>query len=173
MRLGNRGRGPKETTPVGKLRRVILSNLVVYNADPKQASIISGIPNNYIEDVRLSNIRIYTKGGGTKEQAALIPPEKEDAYPEPTMFGEIPAYGFFVRHVKGLTMTDVEVSYIKDDMRPAFTLEDVNGADFHRVRAQRMPDGFAFVLKNVTDFRTNQCWPVPDIQLAKVDQKSL
>jgi len=173
MRLGNRARGPKETTTVGKLRRVILSNFVVYNADPKQASIISGIPNNYIEDVRLSNIRIYTKGGGTKEQAALIPPEKEDAYPEPTMFGEIPAYGFFVRHVKGLTMTDVEVSYIKDDMRPAFTLEDVNGADFHRVRAQRMPDGFAFVLKNVTDFRTNQCWPVPDIQLAKVDQKSL
>src|SRR4029077_14183806 len=39
MRLGNRARGPKETTTVGKLRRVIISNVVVYNADPKQASI--------------------------------------------------------------------------------------------------------------------------------------
>ena len=152
---------------------MIISNVVVYNADPKQSSIISGIPGNYIEDVRLSNIRVYAKGGGTKEQAALLPPEKEDTYPEPTMFGELPAYGFFIRHVAGLTMTEVEVSYIKDDVRPAFMLEDVKGADFHRVKAQRMTNGFAFILKNITDFSANQCWPVPDIQLAKVDRKDL
>lgn len=173
MRLGNRARGPKETTTVGKLRRVILSNFVVYNADPKQASIISGIPNNYIEDVRLSNIRVYVKGGGTKEQVALIPPEKEDAYPEPTMFGEMPVYGFFIRHVKGLTMSDVEVSYIKDDVRPAFMLEDINGADFHRVKAQRMQNGLTFVLKNITNFSADQCWPIPDIKLDKTDRKDL
>jgi hypothetical protein len=40
---------------------------------------------------------------------ALFPNCEEDAYPEPTMFGEIPAYGVFIRHVKGLTMTDVEI----------------------------------------------------------------
>lgn len=173
MRLGNRARGPKETTMVGKLRRVIISNIVVYNADPRQSSIISGVPDNYIEDVRLSNIRVYAKGGGTREQAALVPPEKETDYPEPTMFGEMPAYGFFIRHVAGLTMTDIEVSYQKDDLRPAFVLEDLRGADFNRVRAGRMPAGPIFVITNITDLRTNQCWPVPDLQLAKVDQKTL
>src|SRR5262249_22481228 len=85
LRLGNRARGPKETTPVSKLRRVLISNVVVYNADPKYASIISGVPSSAIEDVRLSNIRIYYQGGGTKQQAALNPPENERDYPEPVM----------------------------------------------------------------------------------------
>ena len=95
-----------------RLRRVIIDNVVVYNADPKYSSIISGVPGYPIEDVRLSNIRIYVQGGGTREQAALDPPEREAVYPEPTMFGELPAYGFFIRHVKGLTMRDVELRYL-------------------------------------------------------------
>jgi hypothetical protein len=171
MRLGFRGRGPKETTRVGELRRVIISNIVVYNADPKYASIISGIPGHDIEDVRLSNVRIYYRGGGTKEQAALDPPEKEDTYPEPSMFGELPAYGFFIRHVKGLQMNDVEVSYLKEEARPAFLLNDVKGADFFRVRAQRATGVPTFVLNNVTDFSAQQCGPVPDTRLEHVESK--
>ena len=173
LRLGFRGRGPKETTTVGALRRVIISNVVVYNADPKYASIISGIPGHSIEDVQLSNIRIYSKGGGTKEQAALEPPEKEDTYPEPTMFGELPAYGFFIRHVKGLAMRDVEVSYLKEDVRPPFWLNDVIGVDFQHVKAQRSEGVPMFVLKNVADFNTHQCWPLPDTRLDRVDAKKL
>lgn len=65
------------------------------------------------------------------------------------MFGEMPAYGFFIRHVKSLTMTDVETSYMNGDKRPPFVLSDVQGADFHRVKAQRMPDVPTFLLKNV------------------------
>ena len=173
LRLGFRGRGPKETTTVGALRRVIISNIVVYNADPKYASIISGIPGHSIEDVQLSNIRIYSKGGGTKEQAAREPPEKEDTYPEPTMFGELPAYGFFIRHVKGLAMRDVEVSYLKEDVRPPFWLNDVIGVDFQHIKAQRSEGVPMFVLKNVADFNTHQCWPLPDTRLDRVDAKKL
>jgi hypothetical protein len=136
LRLGARNRGPKETTKTGALRRVIISNVVVYNADPKYSSIISGIPGYLIEDVQLSNIRIYAKGGGTKEQAALEPPEREALYPEPTMFGELPAYGFFIRHVKGLQLRDVEVSYLSPDLRPAFWLNDVREVEFIHVKAQ-------------------------------------
>jgi polygalacturonase len=171
LRLGNRARGPKEKTTVGALRRVIISNIVVYNADPKQASIISGIPGHPIEDVRLSNIRIYSQGGGTKEQAALDPPEKEDAYPEPTMFGELPAYGFFIRHVKALQINDVEVSYIKEDARPPFVMNDVKGADFFRLRAQHGANVPTFALKEVEGFSVQQSWPLPDTRLERVDEK--
>ncbi|HXM36467.1 MAG TPA: hypothetical protein VN920_14835 [Pyrinomonadaceae bacterium] len=173
MRLGFRARGPKDKTTVGALRRVIISNIVVYNADPKYASIISGIPGHPIEDVRLSNIRIYSQGGGTKEQAALEPPEKENSYPEPNMFGELPAYGFFIRHVKALQMNDVEVSYIKDDARPAFVMNDVKGADFFRLRAQHGADVSTFVLKDIEGFSVQQSWPSPDTRLEKVDRKKL
>lgn len=173
IRLGRRNRGPKETLTEGKLRRVIISNIVAYNAEPKYASIISGIPGNDIEDVRLSNIRIYYKGGGTAEQAALQPPEKETDYPEPVMFGEIPAYGFFIRHVKGITMTDVEVSFMNNDARPPFLLSDVKGADFNRVKAQRTASGKTFVLRDVTDFNTYQVWLVPDTRLEQAKEKEL
>jgi polygalacturonase len=173
LRLGARLRGPKEKTTIGALRRVVISNVVVYNADPKYSSIISGIPGHPIEDVQLSNIRIYSHGGGTKQQAALDPPEKEDAYPEPTMFGELPAYGFFIRHVKGLEMRDINLSFLNEDQRPAFWLNDVAGADFQHIKAQRAADAGTFWLKNVTDFNTHQCWPLPDTRLERVDSKKL
>ncbi|HKE58560.1 MAG TPA: glycoside hydrolase family 28 protein [Pyrinomonadaceae bacterium] len=171
LRLGARLRGPKDSTTVGALRRIIISNVVVYNADPKYSSIISGIPGQAIEDVRLSNIRVYARGGGTKEQAGLEPPEKEDTYPEPTMFGELPSYGFFIRHVKGLSLRDVEVSYIKEDRRPAFLLNDVTGVDLHNVKGQHAADVSTFVLKNVSDFNASQWWPFADTRLGKIDLK--
>ena len=171
IRLGNRARGPQGTLP-GELRRVIISNIVAYNAEPKYASIVSGIPARSIDDLRLSNIHIYYKGGGTKEQAALTPPENENDYPEPVMFGEMPAYGFFIRHVKSLTMTDVELSFMKDDLRPAFVLSDVQGADFQRVKAQRVPGNPLFFLKDVADFNLNQVRQLPDMRLDKTAEKT-
>jgi polygalacturonase len=171
LRLGARLRGPKESTTVGALRRVLISNVVVYNADPRYASIISGIPGHPVEDVRLSNIRVYYRGGGTAAQAALDPPEKEDAYPEPSMFGGMPAYGFFIRHAKRLELNDVEVSFLKDDARPAFVLSDVSGADFNRIRAQLAQSSPAFVLKEVSDFSVTASRPTPDTRLDRVTMK--
>ena len=172
VRLGARSRGPKDVTSIGAIRRVNISDIVVYNADPKYSSIISGIPGHLIEDLRLSNIRIYSKGGGTKEHAALDPPEKADTYPEPTMFGDLPSYGFFIRHVKGLQMRDVEVSYLKEDLRPAFWLNDVSGVDFLHVKAQHATGVPTFNLRNVVNFSTHQCWPLPDMRLDRVDAKT-
>jgi polygalacturonase len=170
LRLGSRMRGPAGT-PIGQLRRVQISNVMVYNADPRYASIISGIPGHSIEDVKLSNIRIFYQGGGTLAQAALSPPEKETAYPEPSMFGDIPAYGVFIRHVKGIELSNVEVSYAQEDLRPAFVLNDVDGADFFHVKAQLAKDSLSFVLQNVSDFSAYQCKGVPDTRLERVDLK--
>lgn len=171
LRLGKRMRGP-EGVPVGQLRRVNISDVTVYNADPRYGSIISGIPGHNIEDVRLSNIRIYYQGGGTKEQAALEPPENEEEYPEPSMFGDIPAYGFYIRHVDGINMDNVEVGYMTDDQRPAFVLNDVKNADFHRVKAQHATGVPTFVLKEIEKFSTSQCL-VPDTQYEREKQKEL
>jgi polygalacturonase len=171
LRLGARMRGP-EGFPVGVLRRVSISDVVVYNADPRYGSIIAGIPGHDIQDIRLNNIRIYYQGGGTREQAALQPKEMEKAYPEPRMFGELPSYGFFVRHVNGLEMNDVQISVMKDDLRPAFLLDNVKDADFRNLKAQHAPDVPTFVLTNVTDFEVHQSRGIPDTVLKSVDKKS-
>jgi polygalacturonase len=171
IRLGARNRGPKETTRTGAIRRVVISNVVVFNADPRYSSIISGIPGFAIEDVSLQNIRIYSQGGGTKEQAGLEPPEKEDTYPEPTMFGDLPSYGFFVRHVKRLQLRDVQVSFLKSDLRPAFWLNNVADAEFFQVKARSESNAPSFLLKNVSNFALQQSWPFPDQRLEKVELK--
>jgi polygalacturonase len=167
LRLGSRMRAP-EGTPVGALRRINISNFVVYNADPRYGSIISGIPGHDIEDVKLSNIRIYYQGGGTKAQAALVPPEGEKTYPEPRMFGEIPAYGFFIRHVKGIEMNDVQVSYMNEDLRPAILVESVQGMEIGNLKAQHAAGVPALVLNNVEDFTIRQSPSIADASLKAV-----
>ena len=161
LRLGSRMRGP-EGAPVGTLRRVTISNLVCSNAVPRFGSIISGIPGHPIEDVKLSNIQVLHQGGGTKEDAAIKPPERENAYPEPTMFGTMPSHGFFIRHVKGIELSHIEIGCMKEDARPAFVLEDVQGADFSHIKTPHPPDVPTFALRNVQDFDVHQSRPVPN-----------
>jgi len=172
LRLGSRLRAPKGAVP-GELRTINISNVVVWNADPRYASIIAGIPGHDVEDVRLSNIKIYYQGGGTAAQAVLSPAERESSYPEPSMFGETPAYGFYLRHVKGIELNSVEVSYVKEDQRPPFVLTDVQDASFINVRGQHAAGVPVFSLKNVADFSTQGCRDVPDGRLERVEQKKL
>ena len=94
---------------------------------------ICGIPGNYIEDVLLENIRIVYPGRASKGMA-YIPlwrkgdvPEQIDKYPEFTMFGELPSWGFYLRHVRGITFRNVQLSLEADDFRPAIVEEDVEG----------------------------------------------
>jgi polygalacturonase len=169
LRLGARMRAPAGV-PIGVLRRVTISNVRAYNSAPLYGSIISGMPGYDIEDVKLNDIRIYYRGGGTKEQAARVPPENEKGYPEPAMFGDMPSYGFFIRHMKGLEMNNVEVSFLKDDLRPAFVLDDVKGAELNNVMAQTAQGVSAFVLRNVEKFLIRNS-SVPDAQLDSVKAK--
>ncbi len=173
LRLGSRMRGP-EGVPVGVLRRVIISNIMCSNAASGLGSIISGIPGHEIEDITLSDVYIQHQGGGSKESAVLQPAEDENKYPEPTMFGPVlPSHGFFIRHARNIHLNNVEVVCIKEDARPAFVVQDVRGADFFRVKAQRPPDASTFALKNVADFSLTQSRPLPDTVLENVVEKKL
>jgi polygalacturonase len=126
LRLGARLRGPAGTV-VGQLQRVNISNIVVYNASERNACIIAGIPGHNIEDVNLSDIQIWTKGGGSAADSAISPPEGINDYPEPNRFGTTPAYGFFVRHVQGITFDNIQLHTLTPDGRPPFVLTDVTG----------------------------------------------
>jgi len=147
LRLGARMRGPQGTV-VGSLKRVSISNVNVYNADSRYGCVISGLPGQYIEDIKLSNIRIVYKGGGTREQAALLPPESEKLYPEPWMFGIIPSSSFYIRHAKNVELNNVEVSFMQSDFRPSVQLDDVKGSIFRNVRINQPDAPKMFVLKN-------------------------
>jgi polygalacturonase len=133
LRLGDRLSGPPGTT-VGALRHVVISHVVCDNADSRYGSIISGIPGHDIEDVKLSDIQINCRGGGTRQQATTQPAERERGkYPEPLRWHVMPDSAMYIRHVKGIELENVTFSFEKPDYRPPFVLEDVEGASFDRV----------------------------------------
>ncbi len=172
FRLGARLRGPKESTRVGTLRRVVVDNLVSYNTGSHICSILSGVPDYPILDLKLSNIYIQHQGGAAPDIAKIVMPENAEKYPDPGMFGtDTPAQGFFLRHINNLEMSHVEVQPAQPDQRPTFFLEGVNRADFIAVTAPTSPP--AFHLNNVTDLRILISRAAPDTQLATANDKVL
>jgi polygalacturonase len=172
MRLGSRLRGPKESTKVGTMKRIMISNLECYNSTKNQASILTGIPGYCIEDVKLSNIYFESAGGGTAEDAKAMPTEQEDNYPDPGRFGITPSSGFFLRHMKNLEMSHVEIANTIPDARPAFYLSGIERVDFFAITAPRAADG-AFALHDVKDLRIGWSRAAADTTLAATDDKTL
>lgn len=168
IRLGKRQRGP-EGSPIAKVKRVNISNVVVSDARSEYASIIAGLQESLIEDVNFSNIHIEYKGGGTKEDAMREVPENEKSYPEPSMFGVLPASTFYIRHAKNVTFDNIRVSFQKEDFRPAFILDNVHGIDFDRLKI--WTNQKLFSLKNVSDFSVTNSKNVADTKIERADKK--
>jgi hypothetical protein len=99
--------------------------------------------------LRLENIRLVFNGGGTAEQAAIVPPELGTGYPEPR--GVMPAYGVFARHVKGLELANIHLSFAQDDFRPAIACTDVNGLEIDNFKAQLAAGVAAARFENTTN----------------------
>ena len=160
LRLGNRARKhtPDASSPgVGTLRDVVISNLVARNAGTFGCPI-TGLPDFPIENVTLRDIQITCRGGGTADDAARKVDEKPDAYPACRMFGQLPAYGFYARHVKGLTLDNVRVGFEKSDRRPALICEDVSGLNICNLQAGAAKDGAeAIRLDNVRSALIRGC----------------
>ncbi|NYF91193.1 glycoside hydrolase family 28 protein [Tunturiibacter empetritectus] len=171
LRLGARLRGPKESTQVGKMQRILINNVVSSNANSRLCSILSGVPDHAIQDIKLSNIYQEHTGGASRDAVAIRPPEYEERYPDPGMFGPMPAQGFYLRHIRNLEMSHVEIRPIEPDPRPSFFLESVNRADFIAVTAPT--DHPAFYLEKVTDLRILLSRAAKDIQMESADKKNL
>jgi hypothetical protein len=142
MRLGNRARpftNNMEKPGIGAMRNITISNIEATGANSTGCAI-SGLPEAKIENVTLSNLRLSFEGGGTKADAESEIPEKTADYPEYSMFGKLPAYGLYCRHVKGLKLLNVQLQLEKPDRRHAVVLEDVEDALIDCLDAPRLPE---------------------------------
>ena len=147
IRLGHR----RQNAPPGIIRHITIKDVTVevpadkpdkgyetegpgvlypHNVFP---SSITGIPGHPVEDVTLENINIIYRG---KDEPAAgrygldsldQVPENEKDYPEFSMFGELPAWGFYVRHAKNIHFRHVRLSHKDPSFRPAAIFDDVQG----------------------------------------------
>jgi hypothetical protein len=197
LRLGNRARGP-EGTPIGAIRRVMISHIVASGVDARYPVMLMGLQERPLEDIRISDCVIVSDGGlSMKDVAEQSPdrvnlffirgnepgilgprdpfavPERPKAYPEPCMFGLLPASGVYARHVQGLSITDFKLQTKKQDERPHVVLENVRHARFRFIDLPQRPNAQHFVLRAVSDFQVTACEGLADTRRSKVQNESL
>ncbi len=158
IRIGHR----MQSRPIGRVNNISIKNLKAnipkqkpdkgYEMEGPRAdsasnllpSSIVGLPNNPIKNVFLKNIDI-TFGGGSSKDTAYMPlesmskvPEHAKEYPEFSMFGELPAWAFYLRHTEGVHFKKVKLRLKERDYRPAIVAKD---AVFFRLKKMRISEG--------------------------------
>ncbi len=156
IRLGGRLRAPGATAP-GTAQRIVIANVVADDVAPEHGIFIAGLPGFPVRDVQLTNIRLHSRGGGTKAQAQRVVPQLVRDYPEPMLFGTLPAWGLFVRHASGLTLRDVSLHLARGDERPVAQLEDVDAVDLINVRVAPTTEDTEWGLARAIRVRVRDC----------------
>ena len=175
IKLGNR----EPDKGVGTLENVILRNINVevaferpdYAYDVRGPALpffhntfpasITGMPEHMVNNVILENINITYPGRGNTAMA-YSPldrldsiPENASDYPEFSMFGELPSWAFYVRHVNGLIMKNVNLTLLEKDYRPAFVFDNVTNLQLENINIEGKHDQEDLVLKNVANAKYN------------------
>lgn len=156
VRLGDRGAQPWVADPRagGGVRDITIKNVRATNAGPI-ASSLTGYPGFPLENITLENIAIEATRSafagnvdnlptpkwvhplvhGSADPAdrekilSLDVPENVGEYPVNRLFGcPLPAYGLYIRHVRGLRLDGIRLRIHADDDRPALLIEDAPGA---------------------------------------------
>lgn len=131
MRIGNRH--PRADDRPGTIRGVMIEN--IHATGSILTSSITGLSESCVEDVTLSNIRIDSEEGGKTEWVGREIPELPKAYPEARMFGRLPSYGIYSRHVKGLRLRHMEFRAVASEERPAIFCDDVKDLEISDLRS--------------------------------------
>lgn len=157
VRLGHR----YQNAPPGIIRRVKIRGLHVEVPDGKPdkgyemegpelgyahntfpASIV-GLQGHPVEDVTLEKVEVIYRSVEDKTVAHYgldsldRVPEREADYPEFSMFGELPAWGLYVRHVNGLRLSGVTLRHLQAGFRPAVVLDDVRRLSIGKLEADQ------------------------------------
>ena len=79
------------------------------------------------------------------------------------MFGTLPAYGLFCRHVTGLTLQNVRLQTTEADRRHAIVCDDVEEAEIDALKAPFATDAAAMLsLTNARRVAIRNCRPPAD-----------
>jgi polygalacturonase len=152
IRLGARNRPHVEGAVVKQdsvMRNISISNVTASGSGDWGCAIL-GMPGNPIRNLRLSNITLELSGGGSTSDREIRIAENPQAYPEPTSWGKLPAYGMYLRHAADVQMDAIILQTAKPDARSAFHFENIERLDVGRVIAGDAKPSQMMVRKNVT-----------------------
>ena len=174
LRLGHRA----TNAPVGRLSNVVIRDVKVevpagkpdagyetegppvkapHNVFP--ASIV-GLPGFPVANVTLDDVEIIYPGGASRQSAEVAVekvPEHAEKYPEFSMFGELPAWGFYLRHVENIRFNNVRMSTKTPDFRAAMVVDDVNRLDLDNMTIKPVDSTIILHVVNHLAFNGKSC----------------
>ncbi len=120
--------------------------------------VISGMPDQIITDIKLSNITIKLPGGGkiTIDNLQDVP-EKPSNYPEYDMSGELPSWGVYVRHAGNVQVTNLSLAVADADFRTAIVLDEVHNASFKNLKVRELGSRKRIYARNSSEIRLALC----------------
>ncbi len=124
IRLADRARPYSPEHPVegvGSISGVVLHDIIIDGAGPTGCSI-TGLEGHPVSDILLHDITITHAGGQPVTPAPTD--EKRAEYPESTMWGILPAQGFWLNHTRNVTLRDIKVHALSPDARPVIVATD-------------------------------------------------
>jgi hypothetical protein len=110
-------------TGAGALQSVQIMNVVASGA--RLASVISGLPSSSIAGIAIDGLTVTMANSGAGPKTLQEIPEKPKDYPQPTMFGPLPAFGLFLRHATDIALRNVQFKSASSEERPAVVADDV------------------------------------------------
>lgn len=153
--LGARMRGP-ENTQIGSIRRVIISDITVNNADGRFPIILQGLPESPLTDIQIRNVFVQFNGGISQQDvieqnpAYINPffisehstprvgyhevPLQREAYPEPSMFGLLPAKGIYIRQAENIVFDNITMHFNREDERPLIIMDATKSIELKNIK---------------------------------------
>jgi polygalacturonase len=161
VRLANRARKhiAEATDPkVGVMKNIQISNITAYNTGNFSSSI-TGVSGAKIENISLRNIKFINKGGlKPGEYISNIDSISEDekGYPQPNIWGNLPSYGFFIRHVQNIELNGIELSSDNKENRYPIIVVDVRKLILRGLQTDLSPGKKNVLVKEVTEISTDE-----------------
>jgi hypothetical protein len=128
--IGRRGRTPpNDTFKIGSIENILFEDIIGKDLKSKIGCPITGLVHEG-KEYRLKNLTFrrchFTFQGGV-DKVPPHPPEMEKQYPECNIWGNMPAYGYFIRHADNVTFDGCTSKVSSEDARPWRVTEDVTG----------------------------------------------
>ena len=167
MRLGNRNRTYRDSAKVNipHLKDIVVRNVQGTRICAEYGNIVAGIKETPVENVLLENINLTFEGGGKAAESRREIPENEQEYPNGLIFGNLPAYGFYIRHAKNVTLDNVQLRFLQEDERPALIADDVALLEIKGLKAQasrQSPELIRLIqVKNAAITKSRSLSPLP------------
>lgn len=116
----------------GKLQNILFDNIQATTPKDNICISITGTTKTRPQQITFSNIDFTFTGGGTAAQGARRDvPDLDRHYPEMYIFGDLPAYAFYMHHASGIVMNNVQLRLEADDLRPAIVCDDVDDLELN------------------------------------------